>query len=84
MIVGFGFGNPLTALLMLIATSLISYGLWRLVSGNRPPRDPEERREQLRRYYIEQRQIARRMAQEYDISDEEIERRIEEELRRER
>ncbi|MCL6636490.1 MAG: hypothetical protein K6T26_00965 [Alicyclobacillus sp.] len=82
MIIGFGFGNPLTALLMLVATSLLSYGLFRAISGRGRPVDPEQRREELRRYYMEQRQRARRMAQEFDVSDEEIERRVEEDLRR--
>jgi hypothetical protein len=79
-IIGFGFGTPLTALLMLLATSLISYGIWRLVSGSRRPRDPEARREALRRWYYEQRELARRMSREFDLTDEEIERRIDEEL----
>ncbi|GMA49634.1 hypothetical protein GCM10025857_09910 [Alicyclobacillus contaminans] len=83
MIIGFGFGNPLTALVMLLATSAISYGLYRWFSGRRVREEsPERRREALRRYYREQRELARRMASEFDISDEEIERRIEEELRR--
>ncbi|MBX6352777.1 MAG: hypothetical protein IRZ10_05525 [Thermoflavifilum sp.] len=80
MIIGFGFGTPLTALLMLLVTSVASYGIWRLVSGPRRPRDPEARREQLRRWYYEQRELARRMSREYDLTDEEIERRIDEEL----
>ncbi|MCL6548316.1 MAG: hypothetical protein K6T30_05345 [Alicyclobacillus sp.] len=82
MIIGFGFGPPLLSILMLVATSLISFGAYRLWTRSRAPRDPEQRREQLRRYYYEQRQLARRMAREYDLTDEEIERRIDEELRR--
>ncbi|GGJ01735.1 hypothetical protein GCM10010885_08690 [Alicyclobacillus cellulosilyticus] len=81
MIIGFGFGDPLTSLLMLLATSLASYGIYRLVTRRRRPRDKEARREQLRRYYYEQRELARRMAREFDLTDEEIERRIDEELR---
>jgi hypothetical protein len=83
-IIGFGFGSPLVSLLMLIATSLLSYGIWRLVSGRRRPRDPEARREELRRYYYEQRELARRMMREFDLTDEEIERRIDEELNSEK
>ncbi|MBX5436928.1 MAG: hypothetical protein IRZ33_06895 [Alicyclobacillaceae bacterium] len=82
MFIGFGFGPPLVSILMLIATSLASYGLFRLFNRSRKPRDPEQRREQLRRYYYEQRQLARRMAREFDLTDEEIERRIDEDLKR--
>ncbi|QSO50405.1 hypothetical protein JZ785_15790 [Alicyclobacillus curvatus] len=79
LIIGFGFGSPLTAILMLLATSAISYFIWRLFRGqgrglNRPTRA------QLRRYYEEQRVRARELSREFDISDEEIERRIDEEL----
>ncbi len=83
MIIGFGFGSPLVALLMLIATSLLSYGLFRMLrSGKFDRRSPEEKREELRRYYYEQRDLARRLSREFDLTDEEIERKIDEELRR--
>ncbi|CAM3699588.1 hypothetical protein [Alicyclobacillus pomorum] len=83
MIIGFGFGSPLTALLMLILTSAVSYGLFRWIRNSRWDRTPpEQRREQLRRYYYEQRELARRMAREFDLSDEEIEQKIDDELRR--
>ena len=80
LIIGFGFGSPLTAILMLLATSAISYLIWRLFRGpgnrlNKPTRT------QLRRYYEEQRERARELSREFDISDEEIERRIDEELK---
>jgi hypothetical protein len=84
MIIGFGFGSPLVALLMLIATSLLSYGLWRMWRSDKfDRRSEEEKREELRRYYYEQRELARRLSREFDLSDEEIERKIDEELRKE-
>lgn len=76
MIFGFGFGSPLISIVMLIVTSLISYGIFRITTGRR--RKPS--REELRRYYHEQRRIARKMSREYDLTDEEIERRIDDEL----
>lgn len=82
MIIGFGFGTPLVSLLMLLATSLLSFAIYRWTTRSSRPRNPEARREQLRRYYEEQRELARRMSREFDVSDEEIERRIEEEMRR--
>jgi hypothetical protein len=83
LIIGFGFGSPLVALLMLIATSLLSYSLWRMWRSNKfDRRSEEEKREELRRYYYEQRELARRLSREFDLSDEEIERRIDEELRK--
>lgn len=80
MVIGFGFGSPLQSLLMLLLTSLISYVIfknWR----NRKQRnlDPEEEREMRRQYYYEQRQRAQEYAREYDLSDEEIEKRLDEE-----
>lgn len=80
--IGFGFGSPLVSLLMLLATSLISYGLYKLVTKSRRPRNLESRREELRRYYREQRELARRLSREFDLSDEEIEEKITEELHR--
>ncbi|WP_067931813.1 hypothetical protein [Alicyclobacillus kakegawensis] len=82
MIIGFGFGPPLVSLLMLIVTAGLSYGLYRLFSRRAWARDPERRREQLRRYYHEQRQLARRLSREFDLTDEEIEKRIEDEINR--
>jgi flagellar basal body-associated protein FliL len=85
MIIGFGFGPPLVSILMLIVTAALSYGLYRLFSGrSRGSQDPERRREQLRQYYYEQRELARRLSREFDLTDEEIERRIDEELNRRR
>ncbi|KPV42955.1 hypothetical protein [Alicyclobacillus ferrooxydans] len=79
MIIGFGFGSPLTALIMLLATSAISYVIWRSFRKlNGRPNKPT--RAELRRYYEEQRERARALAREFDISDEEIERRIDREL----
>jgi hypothetical protein len=84
MIIGFGFGSPLTSLLMLLATSLISYSIFKWIQSRKrdDALDEEARREALRRYYREQRERARQMMQEYDLTDEEIERRIDEELKR--
>ncbi|GIM47932.1 hypothetical protein DNHGIG_34810 [Collibacillus ludicampi] len=84
MIIGFGFGSPLTSLLMLLATSLISYSIFKWIQSRKQNDDLDEeaRREALRRYYREQRERARQMMQEYDLTDEEIERRIDEELKR--
>lgn len=80
MIIGFGFGSPLTSLAMLLVTSLVSYGIYRWVARRRVPRDGPARRAALRRYYEEQRRVARRMAQEFDVSDDEMEARINREL----
>ena len=79
MIIGFGFGSPLTALIMLLANSAISYLIWRSFRKiNGRPAQPT--RAELRRYYQEQRERARALAREFDVSDEEIERRIDQEL----
>ncbi|MCF8564018.1 hypothetical protein LLE49_04610 [Alicyclobacillus tolerans] len=82
MLIGFGFGSPLVSLLMLLATSLLSYAIYRAFAAARKPKTREERREALRRYYYEQRQLARRMMREFDLTDEEIEQKIEDELDR--
>ncbi|UOF89110.1 hypothetical protein LSG31_14380 [Fodinisporobacter ferrooxydans] len=81
MIIGFGFGNPLTSILMLLATSLISYFLFRLLRRNHPEQKPT--RAQLRQYYYEQRRQAREYAAQYDLTDEEIERKLDEQLGKE-
>lgn len=79
MIIGFGFGDPIQSLLMLLLTSLISYALFKNLR-NRKLRtlDPHEERERRRQYYYEQRQRAREYAREFDLTDEEIERRLDE------
>lgn len=82
MIVGFGFGSPLVSLLMLAATSLLSYGLYKLATRSRRIRNPEGRKQQLRRYYREQRELARRLSREFDLTDEEIEQKVKEEVDR--
>jgi len=90
MIIGFGFGSPLTALLMLVVTGFLSYyffkALKRLRYGREeyPPyylEDKEELKRRKREFYYEQRQRARDMMREYDLTDEEIERRLEEEFK---
>jgi len=92
MIIGFGFGSPLTALIMLLLTGLITYRIskaikkWR--STNRQQAysdeqkfDPDEYKRKKRDYYFEQREWARDMMKKYDLTDEEIERKIENELK---
>ncbi|MCL1852583.1 MAG: DUF4229 domain-containing protein [Peptococcaceae bacterium] len=76
MFIGFGFGSPLTALLMLLITGAGSYFLFRAL---RRHRKNAVSREQRRCYFYEQRETARRMSKKYDLSDEEIERRLDEE-----
>lgn len=81
MIIGFGFGDPIQSILMLLLTSLISYVLFKNLRKNRRRNlDPYEERELRRQYYYEQRQRAREYVREFDLSDEEIERRLNEEL----
>jgi hypothetical protein len=64
---------------MLIVTSVASYLLYRLIF--RPGRRGRSlSRDDLRRYYHEQRDLARKLSQEFDVSDEEIEARIEREV----
>ncbi|SHN83908.1 hypothetical protein [Desulfitobacterium chlororespirans] len=81
MVIGFGFGSPLQSLLMLLLTSLLSYVIFKNLRRRRHTNlDPYEERERRRQYYYEQRQRARDYAREFDLSDEEIERRLDEEL----
>ena len=79
MIIGFGFGNPLISILMLIATSLISYLVFRLFSRKSSPSSKPTRSE-LRQYYDEQRRQVRKLSSQFDLTDEEIEKKINEEL----
>lgn len=82
MIIGFGFGNPIQSILMLILTSLISYVIFKnLRSIKRRNEDPSLEREKRKQYYYEQRQQAREYAREFDVTDEDIERRLDEEFR---
>lgn len=79
---GFGFGSPLVSILMLLATSLLSYTIYkafRRSSGNVLAQTTE--RERRREFYYQQRARAREMIKEYDLTDEDIERRIDEELK---
>jgi hypothetical protein len=86
MIIGFGFGNFTTALLMLLITSFLSYSLFRALGrrqsrGNwNEPEDAARIRQRRREYYYEQRRKAREMTEKYDLSDAEIEKIIAEEL----
>ncbi|MDQ0190208.1 DUF2236 domain-containing protein [Alicyclobacillus cycloheptanicus] len=79
MIIGFGFGSPLVSLLMLLITGTLSYLIYR---ATRRFSHPERRmtRAELRQYYYEQRRRAREFAERFDLTDEEIERKIDEEL----
>ncbi|WP_206813008.1 hypothetical protein [Paradesulfitobacterium ferrireducens] len=83
MIIGFGFGSPLESLMMLILTSILSYSLyraWRNFTRRNSGRLDD--REQRRAFYIEQRERARQMMREWDLTDEEIERRLDREEER--
>lgn len=86
MIIGFGFGSPFTALLMLIITGIISYFFIRFIKSlNQKPlnwEDREEQKEKRREYYYDQRRKAKEMIEKYDLTNEEIERIIEEEHER--
>jgi hypothetical protein len=83
LIIGFGFGDPLTSIMMLFVTSLISYLIFKTLRKNRESGlGNESERQKLRAYYHMQRKRAQEMIREFDLSDEEIERRIEEDLRR--
>lgn len=67
---------------MLLLTSLVCYVIFRnwRNAGCRN-RDPVLERERRRQHYYEQRQRARDYAREFDLTDEEIERRLDEEFR---
>lgn len=83
MIIGFGFGDPLQSILMLLFTSLLSYVIYKSIRNyKRRNQDPAKERERRKRYYYEQRQKAREYAREFDLSDEEIEQRLDEEFGR--
>lgn len=85
MIIGFGFGDPIQSIIMLILTSLISYVVYKSLRNRRiGKQDLQLQREQLRQYYHAQRQRAQEYAREFDLTDEEIERRLDEELEKER
>ena len=82
MIIGFGFGDPIQSILMLLLTSLLSYVIFRSLRNlGRRTQDPELEKEKRRQYYYEQRRRAREYAREFDLTDEEIERRLDEEPR---
>lgn len=82
MILGFGFGDPIQSIVMLIVTSLISYAVFRSIrTMGRGRQDPSNEREKRRQFYYEQRERAREYAREFDLSDEEIEKRLDEEFR---
>lgn len=82
MIIGFGFGNPIQSILMLILTSLVSYVVFKNIrSMKRRNEDPSLEREKRKQYYYGQRQRAREYAREFDVTDEDIERRLDEEFR---
>ena len=82
MIIGFGFGNPLQSIIMLLFTSLISYVIYRsLRNVGRGKQNPLLTREQRKQDYYAQRQRAREYARQFDLTDEEIERRLDEEDR---
>lgn len=75
MIIGFGFGDPIQSIVMLLLTSLISYSIYRTLRNvGRGKQDPLQVREQRKQYYYSQRERAREYAREFDLTDEEIER----------
>jgi hypothetical protein len=78
-IIGFGFGSPLTAILMLIGTSLLSYLVFRLFAKS-SRQDKQPTRAELRQYYYEQRRRVRELAEQFDLTDEQIEQKINEQL----
>lgn len=82
MIIGFGFGDPITSILMLILTSLLSYTILKNFRNIRKRNlDPEEERERRRQFFYEERERAREYTRQYDLTDEEIEQRLDEEFR---
>ena len=83
MIIGFGIGSPLTAILMLIITSLLSFYIFKAFKkreGHNFDFDELEYRKKRREFYYYQRQKAREMAKKYDLTDEEIEQIINDEI----
>lgn len=88
MIIGFGFGSPLIALLMLIITGFLSYSFFKMFrksprefTGQEQLEDVKSLKEKRRKYYYEQRQNARELMGRYDLTDEEIEKKVEEEFK---
>lgn len=82
MIIGFGFGDPIQSILMLLLTSLISYVLFKNSRNNRRRnQDPSLERENRKQYYYAQRQRAREYSSEFDLTDDEIERRLDDEFK---
>ncbi|KYP79271.1 hypothetical protein [Ferroacidibacillus organovorans] len=79
MIFGFGFGNPLVSLLMLVGTSLLSYLIYRATQKNNRERSRPTRAE-LRNFYYEQRRRARELSTEFDLTDDEIEQKLDREI----
>ncbi|AFM39515.1 hypothetical protein Desaci_0448 [Desulfosporosinus acidiphilus SJ4] len=81
MIIGFGFGDPMQSIVMLVVTSLLSYFIYLgLRNLGRGKQDSLGKREQRRQYYYDQRQRAREYTREFDLTDEEIEQRLDQEL----
>jgi hypothetical protein len=78
MVLGFGFGSPLTSILMLIGTSLLSYFVFRVLNRNKNS-GKNLSRDELRQYYYEQRRRARDFSAKFDLTDEEIEKKIDNE-----
>lgn len=83
MIIGFGFGDPLTSIIMLVLTSVLSFIIFRAFRRHKDfGTSLEDQRERMRNYYREQRETAREMMKEFDLTDEEIERRIDRKIGR--
>jgi len=88
MFIGIGAGSPLVALFMLLVTGFGSYFLFRMLRRRWDAFDADDRggsREEAkvrrRQYYYDQREQARRMSELYDLTDEEIERKVDDEFR---
>jgi hypothetical protein len=81
-LIGFGFGSPLVSILMLIGTSLLSYLIFQSFhrKNRKDQQKPIPTRTELRQYYYEQRRLARELSRQFDLTDEEIEEKIDEEI----
>jgi glucose-6-phosphate-specific signal transduction histidine kinase len=81
-ILGIGYGPWQAALLMLLATAGLTYGISRGVGWMiRRMRRPEITREYVRQRLYEERRRARELAARFDRTDEEIEREVERVMR---
>lgn len=84
LIIGVGFGSPLTAIIMFLVTSILSYTIYKMITGKSQEHnsweDIEAAKQRKRKYYYAQREKAREMIKKFDLTDEEIENKIKEEF----